>query len=331
MKKLILKTTVATLVIGGSMMMYSSCKKERSVESVYQVNSNNPEARNNVDYSIIDTVSAKTSSLIYAIGLLDESAFCSFNSIINGSDILDEVVGTVPSDSTIVVTIPSLQPTSVLTLTNTGTMPLRFCGSDMPGIDCGIVGIILDSGQSITVALQDIAPASIVPVALNVSHTVAPPSSPVGNFSVVYSISKMEQLSSIPEFANVVAVMNDIDDFIFNNPDFAVYMTDQDNQEYLGHGVLGNLGYDVDMQNINCNAYNAGIKSCGAGFVACAVSAAFTGPAWGFFLGLCGVQLMYCVDAMDAAYPGCVPKGDNPIFTNLKELWSPKVTYNCID
>lgn len=55
--------------------------------------------------------------------------------------------------------------------------------------------------------------------------------------------------------------------------------------------------------------------NCWIGFNGCALTAAMAGPYWGVIVGLCGIQLMTCVNAMDAAYPGCVP--NNGRFHNI--------------
>jgi len=323
----VLKTAVAVSILGGGMIMYSSCKKELPIK-----NFNDPinyETNTTVDYSIIDSVSEQVGMLVYEIGLLDLTSYCSLKSILNSTDTPSETIGTVPDGQTITVSIPSLLPETELTINNTGSVPLRFCGSTTPGVDCGTGGIIVDSGQSLVVTLQDISPASIEPVALNVSHTVAPSSSTYGSFSINYTIGKMSQLSAIPSLLSVVTRMNHIDNFIINNPDFEVYMTDEDKKVYFEESVLDRLGYDVGAINNDCNAYNAGMKSCAGGFVTCAIGAAGMGPFWGVALGACGIALMYCVDAMDTAYPDCV--SGSTVYSDFKELWSPKVEYICID
>lgn len=97
----------------------------------------------------------------------------------------EEIVGTISHGSTIVIAVPDLVATSVLTLTNTGTTSLRFCGSEVAGVDCGVDGVVLANGDSTAVALQDIAPVGSNPAFLNLSHTVDAPGSPDGEYSVV--------------------------------------------------------------------------------------------------------------------------------------------------
>lgn len=87
--------------------------------------------------------------------------------------------------------------------------------------------------------------------------------------------------------------------------------------------VLYNLGFDplwvANRPNEDpCAAYKAGAKACAAGFVVCAAGSAFTGPAWGVVLGLCGIQLMLCVDANDASHPNCVPGGTIVVSPNIQ-------------
>lgn len=96
----------------------------------------------------------------------------------------EEIVGTVSHGSTVVIAVPDLVATTVLTLANTGVTSLRFCGSEVGGVDCGVDGIVLGSGDSIAVALQDIASVGSNPSFLNVSHTVDGPGSPDGEYSV---------------------------------------------------------------------------------------------------------------------------------------------------
>lgn len=96
----------------------------------------------------------------------------------------DEFTGTVPHGSTVSVAIPDLLPTSVLTLANTGNVIMRFCGSETIAKDYASDGILLNPGDSQAVTLQDIAPVGSTPAFLNVSNTVAPPGSPVGEYSV---------------------------------------------------------------------------------------------------------------------------------------------------
>ena len=96
----------------------------------------------------------------------------------------EEIVGTVGFDNTVNIVVPDLVATSVLTLTNTGGPSLRFCGSEVAGVDCGVDGIVLIGVDSIAVALQDIAPLGSNPTFLNVSHTVDIPGSPDGEYSV---------------------------------------------------------------------------------------------------------------------------------------------------
>jgi hypothetical protein len=97
----------------------------------------------------------------------------------------EEITGTVPYDTTVNIPVPSLLPTSVLTITNTGAVDLRFCAGEVSGVDCGITGIVMIPGDSQAVTLQDLAPVGTTPAFLNVSNTVGPPGSPTGEFSVI--------------------------------------------------------------------------------------------------------------------------------------------------
>ncbi len=97
----------------------------------------------------------------------------------------EEIVGTVAYGNTLNIAVPSLSASSVLTLTNTGPTSLRFCGSEVAGMDCGADGVILIAGDSTAINLQDIAPVGSNPSFLNVSHTVDTPGSPDGEYSVV--------------------------------------------------------------------------------------------------------------------------------------------------
>lgn len=97
----------------------------------------------------------------------------------------EEITGTVAYGTTVNIPVPDLQPSSVITITNTGDVEMRFCGSETAGVDCGGDGIVLGAGDSQAVTLQEIAPASTTPAFLNVSHTVAPPGSPDGEYSVI--------------------------------------------------------------------------------------------------------------------------------------------------
>lgn len=85
---------------------------------------------------------------------------------------------------TVTLVVPDLVATSVITLTNTGGPSLRFCGSEVAGVDCGVDGVILAGGDSIAITLQNIAPVGSNPTFLNVSHTVDIPGSPDGEYSV---------------------------------------------------------------------------------------------------------------------------------------------------
>lgn len=97
----------------------------------------------------------------------------------------EEIVGTVNYGNTVNIAVPSLSASTVLTLTNTGPTSLRFCGSEVAGMDCGADGVILAAGDSNAISLQNIAPIGSNPSFLNVSHTVDAPGSPDGEYSVI--------------------------------------------------------------------------------------------------------------------------------------------------
>lgn len=97
----------------------------------------------------------------------------------------EEITGTVPYNETVNIVVPDLLPESVLTLTNIGAVALRFCGGEVSDVDCGVDGVVLNTGDSQAVALQDIAPVGSTPAFLNVSNTVGPVGSPEGEYSVI--------------------------------------------------------------------------------------------------------------------------------------------------
>jgi hypothetical protein len=95
----------------------------------------------------------------------------------------EEIVGTVPYGVTLGVLIPSMQPNSVLTITNIGQTVMQFCGSDIAGNPCP-GGIVLAAGDSVAVNIQDITQPGITPTLINVMNTFHP--TPVdGEFSIV--------------------------------------------------------------------------------------------------------------------------------------------------
>jgi len=98
----------------------------------------------------------------------------------------EEIVGTVAPEETVVVVVPGLLPTTVMTLTNIGSIPMRFCGGEFGGVDCGDSGVVINAGDSLGVTLQEIAAPGTTPAFLNVSNTVLTGEGvPVGEFSVV--------------------------------------------------------------------------------------------------------------------------------------------------
>ena len=96
----------------------------------------------------------------------------------------NEIHGTVNEGETVNVPIPDITGASVVTLSNTGPVPLHFCGSEVAGVAC-VDGITVVPGDSQAVTLQTISPAGSNPTFLNVSHNVAPPGSPAGEFTVI--------------------------------------------------------------------------------------------------------------------------------------------------
>lgn len=144
----------------------------------------------------------------------------------------------------------------------------------------------------------------------------------------VDNMVKVSQLSSITTFYNIISKMNQIDSFVLTHPELENNLLEIENKIYFGNAVLNYLGYEeVDYINIpNCNAYRAGINNCAYGFATCLLGAAFTGPAAGLMASACGISLLFCVNAMDAAYPDCVPTGSS----SIKQLWSPKINNNCM-
>ncbi len=95
----------------------------------------------------------------------------------------NEYNGTIVSGATLNIVIPNLLPTTVLTISNTGDFPLRFCSSDMAGLPCPS-GLDLNSGDSLAVTLSNLALPGIVPQFLNISNTIAPLGTPDGEYSI---------------------------------------------------------------------------------------------------------------------------------------------------
>lgn len=96
----------------------------------------------------------------------------------------DEITGSVAQGATIVVAVPGLQPSSVITINNLGTVPLMFCAGEVGAMPC-LDGLEIAPGDSQSVTMLSLAPVGVTPNFLNVSHTIAPPGSPDGEFGVV--------------------------------------------------------------------------------------------------------------------------------------------------
>jgi hypothetical protein len=97
----------------------------------------------------------------------------------------EEITGEVPYGMSVNIPVPDLLPESVLTLTNTGDVILKFYGCENQDDPCGDAGLLMNPDDSQAVTLQDIAPEGIVPAYLNVCNTIAPPGSPDGEYSVI--------------------------------------------------------------------------------------------------------------------------------------------------
>lgn len=96
----------------------------------------------------------------------------------------DMIEGSVAEGQTIVVAVPGLEPSSVVTLNNLGTVPLMFCAGEVGAMPC-VDGLVLAPGDSQSVTMLSLAPEGVTPTFLNVSHTIAPLGSPDGEFGVV--------------------------------------------------------------------------------------------------------------------------------------------------
>lgn len=91
--------------------------------------------------------------------------------------------GSIGSGATLNIAILNLSPTSMLTLSNTGGVSLRFCSSTIAGSPCAI-GLELVGGQIETIKLEDLVAGLPNPTFLNISHTIAPAGSADGEYSV---------------------------------------------------------------------------------------------------------------------------------------------------
>jgi len=104
----------------------------------------------------------------------------------SGSSSAEEEVsydGIIHSQETLNIAIPNLQPDTVLVISNTGTEPLTFCGSNVSAMACP-GGFIVNPSDSQSVTFASISNDPATAVFLNVSHTIAPPSSPDGSYEV---------------------------------------------------------------------------------------------------------------------------------------------------
>ncbi len=87
----------------------------------------------------------------------------------------------------------------------------------------------------------------------------------------------------------------------------------------------------VDIQKVDCGAYGSQLRSCAVDFGVCAAGGILAGPPAGAFLiGLCGLSLMGCVDAADAAYPGCATANGATIVNDIKGQWLGFAETTCI-
>lgn len=91
--------------------------------------------------------------------------------------------GTIVSGATLNIAIPNLTPNTMLTISNTGGVTLRFCSSTIAGSPCAM-GLELVGGAIQTIKLEDLAAGLPNPTFLNVSHTIAPAGSANGEYSV---------------------------------------------------------------------------------------------------------------------------------------------------
>lgn len=92
--------------------------------------------------------------------------------------------GVVHGNDTLHIDIPDLTSSTVLVLTNTGPVPLRFHGEQHPGEDSG-GGIIINPHDSQSVTFENIANHQADAQVLNVSHKDPAPHHPDGSYEVI--------------------------------------------------------------------------------------------------------------------------------------------------
>jgi hypothetical protein len=95
-----------------------------------------------------------------------------------------EITGSVSHGQTIQINVPVLTPQTFLAISNIGPVALDFCGGTDIATPCSSA-LTLNPGDSASVSLESITPVGVVPTMLKVSHNIAPPGSPDGEFMVV--------------------------------------------------------------------------------------------------------------------------------------------------
>lgn len=95
----------------------------------------------------------------------------------------NEVLGSVAQAATVAVSVPGLEPTTVITLNNLGTVPLEFCAGEVGAMPC-VDGLVIQPGDSQSVTTMSLAPVGVTLNFLNVSYTIALSGSTNGQFGV---------------------------------------------------------------------------------------------------------------------------------------------------